>query len=46
VTQEDYNFWRARFGATSGVGTSAAVPEPAAITLLLAAVALFVRRRV
>jgi hypothetical protein len=47
VTQEDYDFWRSRFGAMSGVGAgTTAVPEPAAVTLLLAAVALLARRRV
>jgi hypothetical protein len=37
VTVEDYNFWRARFGATSGSGSanSSAVPEPSAAILLL-----------
>ena len=38
VDQGDYNFWRARFGATSGSGaalTSAAVPEPLSVTLIV-----------
>jgi hypothetical protein len=36
VDVEDYNFWRARFGATSGSGSIAAVPEPGSALLLLA----------
>jgi hypothetical protein len=46
VDIEDYNFWKARFGATSGAGAGsggsflagAAVPEPTAWILLLAGV--------
>jgi autotransporter-associated beta strand protein len=45
VTVEDYDFWRSRFGATSGTGSGItaavqAVPEPAALALLLLGVAL------
>jgi hypothetical protein len=44
VTVEDYNFWRARFGATSGSGSanSSAVPEPSAAILLLLGVSVAV----
>jgi hypothetical protein len=37
VTVEDYNFWRARFGATSGSGSASAtaVPEPASCVLAM-----------
>jgi hypothetical protein len=49
ITQDDYTFWRTRFGATSGSGTAAvaAVPEPGVtwIPALLAAATLFGRRR-
>jgi hypothetical protein len=38
VDVEDYNFWRARFGATSGSGSVAAVPEPGSALLLLACI--------
>ena len=40
VTIEDYNFWKSRFGATSGAGAgaAAAVPEPATWLLGLLAV--------
>ena len=45
----DYNFWRSRFGATSGSGAAlgtGAVPEPAAwIAVFLATAALCARRR-
>jgi hypothetical protein len=34
VNQADYEFWRARFGAVTGSGASAAVPEPASAILL------------
>lgn len=39
VNQADYDFWRARFGATSGQGASltSAVPEPAALQLVILA---------
>jgi hypothetical protein len=40
VTIEDYEFWRSRFGAVSGLGSGDAftsVPEPAAAVLLLVA---------
>jgi hypothetical protein len=43
VTQEDYDAWRARFGNTSGIGSSlgaSVVPEPTG--LLLAVVGLIV----
>jgi hypothetical protein len=49
TTPEDYDFWRARFGATSGsaVASSTAVPEPVALSLavVLAWVVFNVRRR-
>lgn len=35
VDTEDYNFWRSRFGATSGGAASSSVPEPAAWCLSL-----------
>lgn len=40
VTVEDYNFWRSKFGNTSGAGSvaGAAVPEPACWTLALLAI--------
>lgn len=31
----DYDFWRSRFGSTSGSGAAAAVPEPASVAMLL-----------
>jgi hypothetical protein len=38
VTGEDYDFWKSRFGATSGSGTTAmhalAVPEPGVLAIL------------
>jgi hypothetical protein len=34
VTPADYDAWRARFGNTSGSGTSSTVPEPATVVLL------------
>ena len=41
VQPEDYNFWRSRFGRTSGSGSSSeAVPEPAAAIHLLLLLAL------
>jgi hypothetical protein len=45
VSQEDYNYWKSHFGATtSGGGSVAAVPEPASLTpWLLAAFVLFGR---
>jgi hypothetical protein len=49
TTPEDYTFWRSRFGAQSGsgVGASAAVPEPASawIPASLAVASLLRRRR-
>jgi hypothetical protein len=50
VTLEDYDAWRARFGNTSGAGSSSggAVPEPAAAALVLSvagALTLGFRRR-
>jgi hypothetical protein len=49
TTPEDYNFWRARFGANSGsaAASSAAVPEPVALPLatVLALFTVIVRRR-
>jgi hypothetical protein len=49
VLPEDYNFWRSRFGRTSGSGSVAAnaVPEPTAcihLILMLAAVLTWSRR--
>ena len=44
VQPADYDFWRARFGATAGSGSASAtggVPEPAAAALLLLGIALF-----
>jgi hypothetical protein len=35
IDDADYNFWRTRFGATSGSGSSTAVPEPATALLLI-----------
>jgi hypothetical protein len=42
VTVEDYNFWRGRFGATSGSGSANAtsVPEPSTCILLLFAMSI------
>ena len=37
VGQSDYLLWKNSFGNTSGSGNSAAVPEPAALSLLLVA---------
>ena len=49
VQPADYDFWKSRFGATSGsgsgLGSSAAVPEPASAILLLIGVAAFGLRR-
>jgi hypothetical protein len=48
IDQDDYDFWRTRFGATSaaGAGLSAAVPEPATCTLVaLACAAMLISRR-
>jgi hypothetical protein len=36
IDNEDYNFWRTRFGATSGSGAATAVPEPTSALLLIA----------
>jgi len=37
ATQEDYDYWKTNFGDTLGSGAvSAAVPEPATVTLLMA----------
>ena len=36
VGDADYNFWRSRFGATSGSGSAAPVPEPATWLLAIA----------
>jgi hypothetical protein len=44
VNQADYEFWRARFGATSGGAaalSAATVPEPASAALMLCAIALY-----
>ena len=38
VDQADYLLWKNNFGNTSGSGNSAAIPEPAALSLLLVAV--------
>ena len=44
VSNADYNFWKARFGNTAGAGAASssttAVPEPAAMFLALATLAL------
>ncbi len=47
VTPEDYTVWRSNFGnSASGIGSSAAVPEPLTWTLVLgAAVGLAIPRR-
>lgn len=49
VTPEDYTAWKARFGNTSGSGSSlaggAAVPEPCGLVLLLAGAAAIIARR-
>ena len=48
VTIEDYNFWKAHFGqSASGSGSLAqgAVPEPAALVLLLSACLALIGRR-
>ncbi len=37
VTIDDYNYWKAHFGATAGVGSVAVVAEPATILPLLLA---------
>jgi hypothetical protein len=46
--QHDYDVWRARYGLTagSGAGASAAIPEPASISLVLASLAACFTRRV
>jgi hypothetical protein len=46
-TASDYNTWRGNFGATSAASGAplAAVPEPAAWTLLVTGVAMFFVRR-
>jgi hypothetical protein len=44
VQASDYDYWRSRFGATSGSGSglgSAAVPEPTTAVLLLMGLAAF-----
>ncbi|HEX4414318.1 MAG TPA: PEP-CTERM sorting domain-containing protein [Lacipirellulaceae bacterium] len=44
VQASDYDYWRSRFGATSGSGSglgSAAVPEPASALLMLLGLAAF-----
>jgi PEP-CTERM motif-containing protein len=37
ISQSDYDFWKSRFGATSGAGSlsSSAVPEPTSLALLV-----------
>jgi len=47
VSAADYDAWRARFGNTSGSGSSGAVPEPGSILLVLLASSLGIgfRRR-
>jgi hypothetical protein len=48
VGQADYNFWRSRFGATSGSGAaidSSTVPEPATVSLLALAAGICIKRR-
>ena len=45
VTEEDYLFWKSRFGGTSGSESSITMPEPAtALLVLLAAVGALPRR--
>jgi hypothetical protein len=41
ISQADYEFWKTRFGATSGAGSlsAGAVPEPAGLVLLIVGVA-------
>jgi T5SS/PEP-CTERM-associated repeat protein len=50
VQAADYDFWRSRFGATSGsgagLGQPGAVPEPTAVLLLLIGAAMSVRRSI
>jgi hypothetical protein len=47
VDAEDYNFWKSNFGQTlgSGSGTTATVPEPTTLMLLLYAAARGYLRR-
>ena len=45
VQATDYDFWRSRFGANTGAGSGAAVPEPACALLLVISVAAFGWRR-
>jgi hypothetical protein len=49
VDAADYNYWKLRFGATSGNGSglaaSAGVPEPAASVILLASLAVLMINR-
>ncbi len=45
VTQEDYAFWASQYGATAAPGAALAVPEPAALCLLLASVSAGIGRR-
>ena len=48
VDQDDYEFWKLRFGATTPLAagsSSAAVPEPAGWVLMLLSVGLLVSRR-
>ncbi|MGD9633517.1 MAG: lamin tail domain-containing protein [Pirellulales bacterium] len=35
VTLDDYNYWKSRFGATTGAGAVATVPEPACMTTVV-----------
>jgi hypothetical protein len=53
VTPEDYQFWRSRFGATSGSGSGAAiggavgdaVPEPASAAFFVGSIVVLLARR-
>lgn len=47
VNAADFDAWKARFGNISGagLGASAAVPEPASLTLLLSCLCFFASRR-
>ena len=48
VNQQDYTYWRFRFGNALGsaAGESSGVPEPSSVVLFLLAASALVRRRI